>query len=153
MVKALWRELEEMTPEQRGAMLLPEGIGVGQQVDGQMMWTCEHTPVYLRARRSFEHSPQWKQFRQEFLEEHPVCARCGKKATVVHHRDNYTVDVTLIAWGFQWIFKRPECCQALCAECHYAGHERLIQAEAPGKADMVHRLGNWVSGLLRRDRS
>jgi len=122
MVKALWRELEEMTPEQRADRLLPKDVQVWDKVEGQPMPICPHTDDYIKVRGSFTHSPEWRRFRQKFLEAHPVCERCGRKADSVHHRESYRVEVTLIAWGFRWVFARPECCEALCTECHYAGH-------------------------------
>jgi hypothetical protein len=141
-MKALWRELEEMTPEQRGDTLLTGEVAAGIPVDGCTMWICEHSPLYLKARRSFHHSAEWKRFRREFLEEHPVCVRCGAPATVVHHINAYTIDKTLIAWGFSWIFEHPECCAPLCHECHYEEHKGLIASEAfrePRKAGFLRR--------------
>jgi len=32
------------------------------------MTVCEHTPLYIKARRSFFHSREWKQFSQQLIE-------------------------------------------------------------------------------------
>jgi len=67
---ALWRIVEEMTPEERLDFLVgnPEVLicrrGSIPGEPEQVMTVCEHTPLYIKARRSFFHSREWKQFSQ-----------------------------------------------------------------------------------------
>lgn len=142
---ALWRQIEEMTFEQRMELFQPD-TGVRMAIPGQAEDTfpiCPHSELYIRARRSFSHSKEWKEFRQKFLTRHPVCGRCGEPATVVHHRVPYNVDHTLVRLGFTWVFRHPECCGALCQECHYREHEPLIAQERK------HAKASWLERLFR----
>ena len=39
-----------------------------------------------------QRSSQWPALERQFLREHPTCAACGRKATVVHHVIPYHLD-------------------------------------------------------------
>jgi 5-methylcytosine-specific restriction protein A len=58
----------------------------------------------------FLKSTRWRRFRAWFLQDHPVCATCGRVATEVDHilRRRHRPDLALV----------PSNCQALCRSCH-----------------------------------
>jgi hypothetical protein len=74
-------------------------------------------------------SKDWRHFREKYLGEHPRCARCGQPANVVHHTGFFTLDTTVINFGFLEVLEHPECFEALCNDCHYQEHKPLIEAE------------------------
>ena len=61
------------------------------------------------------YDPRWRDIRDAFLKDHPICEHCGGTATLVHHRkrirDGGTNDYSNLI--------------ALCASCHgkYHAHE------------------------------
>ena len=76
----------------------------------------------------FYHSRQWAVTRIAYMAEHDfICERCGKPATVVHHRRYITPSnvrdpsVTL----------DPDNLECLCSECHNREHHGT-GATAPG---------------------
>jgi len=158
--KALWRIVEEMSPQERAHFLDPDrdmwmrmSLTIPGEPEGAAVF-CNHTPLYLKARRSFHHSPGWKAFRLHFLQDHPVCVGCGAPATVVHHTGLFTIDLTLIEWGFTWVFDHPECCQALCQDCHYQEHRQMIEAETQAartrRGDVKARSVAWIGRARRK---
>lgn len=67
----------------------------------------------------FYHSRQWRRAREAYLEaRHYICERCGKPASIVHHKRYITPEnvndpsVTLNFDNFE----------ALCSECHNVEH-------------------------------
>lgn len=58
----------------------------------------------------------WERARASFLREHPRCALCAARATVVDHRTPHKGDVGLFWNRSNW--------QALCAHCHNATKQR-----------------------------
>ena len=119
--KALWRQVEEMSPEER-LKVLPLNLL-------SPYGTVLHTKYYIKVRTSFVSSVVWKNFRRSFLVTHSKCERCRKVATVVHHRSLYTVDRTIIAEGLLESLKHLERFEALCQDCHYDEHEDMIENE------------------------
>lgn len=151
--KAQWRIIEEMSPAQRLELLCGETQSIAWQpialpeVSEEWSALIPHTPLWIRARRSFTHSREWREFRERVLQEHPRCAKCGLPADTVHHKGVYTMDATVIPLGFAWIFQHPKCCEAVCRECHYGVHETLIAAEA--RASIFSRVKVVMTRILR----
>lgn len=68
-------------------------------------------------------SPEWKKLRRMYLESRNyICERCGKTATICHHKEYITasnindVEVTL---NFDNL-------EALCQECHNKEHDHFL---------------------------
>ncbi len=150
---ALWRQIQEMTPQER-AKEMPFRALIDVHVPPRMLRNAQgralvgtelmdlvhvehavmcpiitHTKRWLKVRRSWMQSKEWLAFRQKYLQEHPVCTRCGAPAKVVHHIGGVNLDCTVINFGFLEILEYPECFEALCVECHYQEHKDLIEAE------------------------
>jgi len=130
--QALWRKIEEMNPQERREYLVGETeLEFSEFVTlpgktGEWLTECPFSCRYDKVVASFQASKEWKQFRVSFLTRHPTCSQCGGPANVVHHQDTYRTCLTILDWGLSWIFDHPECCNALCTECHFRHHERLI---------------------------
>lgn len=84
----------------------------------------EHQARYERRRRQeyeAERAPArergydatWERARRMYLARHPVCERCGRPATLVHHQQR------LVDGGARLDFDNLE---ALCAACHQEHH-------------------------------
>lgn len=57
------------------------------------------------------YSTAWDKARASYLAAHPTCARCGAKATVVHHLDRHHGKDSRTFWNkARW--------QPVCAACH-----------------------------------
>ena len=54
----------------------------------------------------------WQRIRKAYLEQHPACERCGRRAKIVHHRDG---DQHNNAWRNL---------EAMCWPCHETHHGR-----------------------------
>lgn len=67
-------------------------------------------------------SKKWQRVRKAYLEsKNYICERCGKPATIVHHKTHLTAaNVTngAIAYDFENL-------EALCQDCHNAEHEHF----------------------------
>ncbi|WP_417278409.1 HNH endonuclease [Celeribacter sp.] len=70
------------------------------------------------AQRGYNHA--WRKARIEFLNYHPVCARCGAPATVVDHIIPHKGDDRLFWDKSNW--------QALCKPCHDRQKQREERA-------------------------
>lgn len=92
-----------------------------------------HNEIWLKVRRSFFRSIEWKTFRFAYLRQNSICNRCGQIATVVHHKPPYTLDSTVIQEGFLGPLKFTDRFEALCKECHYREHMALIESEQSKK--------------------
>jgi len=152
MTIALWRQVEAMAPQQRLDFLMdtPDVFAaITMALPGQAERPhaiCRHTDVYIRARRSFTQSKEWKEFRLKFLETHTACEKCGATEHLqVHHAGCYTVDHTVIQLGLTWVFDYPQCLEVMCQECHYQMHRTLIEHERKPKVRK-----SWLQRLLGR---
>jgi 5-methylcytosine-specific restriction protein A len=58
---------------------------------------------------------EWRQWAKEYLLRHPVCAICGKRATVVDHKD-IPGKVMLDMWGYFPLDEKYY--QPLCQSCN-----------------------------------
>lgn len=124
-----------MTPEERVSYFTegsfsPEFVAQQMAQDGEsFIFIVPHSRLWLRVRLSFQNSKEWKAFRNQFLEKHPDCARCGKKADIVHHRNFYTLNSRVVEEGFLEGLRHEERFGSLCFDCHYQVHEELIITE------------------------
>ena len=69
-------------------------------------------------------SKRWMQVRNKFIREHPICERCGKLATEVHHRvplNRFRNDPFKME---QMAFDEDNL-QSLCHVCHRQAHVEL----------------------------
>lgn len=68
---------------------------------------------------SFYKSKQWQRTREAFLScRHFICERCGKPATIAHHKTYLTAE-NLSDPSISLSFENLE---ALCQDCHNAEH-------------------------------
>lgn len=161
-MKALWRRVEDMTLEERVSFLhgerapnpLTDIEGVCPCSDAETgerymidMTTCErlplehpsyrwripHTKLWIRVRRSWIQGKVWREFSREFRAQHPDCARCGAPSFCTHHAGQHSLDHTVLEHGFLEPLEHPERFAALCSDCHYEGHQGLIEAERARK--------------------
>ncbi len=134
--QALWKKIEAMTPDERREFLGCDFMGLtkysktGPPGDDWVQ-VIPHTELWLKVRRSFNHSPEWKAFRAAYLKRHTRCDRCGEAAIVVHHRSPQNLDATVINEGFLAPLQDESRFEALCQDCHYKEHETLIASERP----------------------
>ena len=97
-------------------------------------------------------SPRWRRVRNLYLHQHPICERCGKLATEVHHINNlmlYRDDPIKME---QMAFDEDNL-MALCHDCHNKVHtemgknkNRVKNAEAYHKEKLenfLKNLDNW----------
>lgn len=134
MKKALWRSVEDATPQERLALLgQPDGVKLGK--------VLKHTPEYMKARNSFYRSKEWVVFRTGMLSDNSVCSVCGGLATQVHHKDTEddinTIDSTLLEYGFLYTLQDKTKFEPICQECHYQHHKELIGAESLIKSGLT----------------
>jgi uncharacterized protein (DUF983 family) len=154
---ALWKKIEAMTPDERLEFLgcefmrltkysktgppVTEYSKIGPPGNGWLS-VIPHTQLWRKVRRSFNHSPEWKSFRAAYLKHHAICKRCGKPATVVHHRPPQNLDATVLNEGFLAPLQDESRFEALCQDCHYQEHEVLVASERPEEyAQYQKRLG------------
>lgn len=82
------------------------------------------TKTKRRAGQKVYDSRSWEKLRIMYMEsKHWICERCGRPATVCHHREHLTADNATdphIAYDVANL----EC---LCHECHNAEHNRFNQ--------------------------
>lgn len=81
------------------------------------------------AQVAFYRSKQWRKARAAYMEaRHHVCERCGRPATIVHHRQHITPGNV----SDPSITLNPENFMAVCVDCHAWLHG--MQSTAPGLA-------------------
>ncbi len=104
-----------------------------EEVERLFTWNkiVVHDRAWKRLRGSFNNSTEWREFRLEWLTEHPVCVRCGQMDCIlqVHHVGLDTLDMTVLEEGFLEGLKHPERFETVCQDCHYLGHLSLINGE------------------------
>ncbi|WP_245803095.1 HNH endonuclease [Acuticoccus yangtzensis] len=79
--------------------------------------TCEHRRAYLKRRdqergtaRQRGYDSEWERARRAFLEQNPLCVRCGEAAVIVDHIVPHRGNTQLFWLRTNW--------QALCRRCH-----------------------------------
>lgn len=104
-----------------------------EEVERLFTWNkiVVHDRAWKRLRGSFNNSTEWREFRLEWLAEHPACVRCGQMDGIlqVHHVGLDTLDMTVMEEGFLEGLKHPERFETVCQDCHYLGHLSLINGE------------------------
>ena len=71
------------------------------------------------AQVAFYHSQQWRKARAAYLDaRHHICERCGRAASIVHHK-RYITPANV---GDPSITLDPSNLEALCIDCHNAEH-------------------------------
>ena len=70
---------------------------------------------YEHPLRKRGNSGPWRKFRTKFLSRHPLCAHCGRQATVVDHIVPLRYKTATLA-----DLLAVDNCQALCTPCHDA---------------------------------
>lgn len=107
--------------------------------DTKIKWrkVIVHDKRWMRLRNSFHGSNEWKSFRNRWLTENPVCARCGKSGGIfqVHHKPPYNLDSTVLEEGFLEGLKHSERFETLCRDCHKGKHADTIEYEKSFKGD------------------
>ena len=69
-------------------------------------------------------SRKWRRIRKAYLESvNYICERCGKPASVVHHK-TYLTEANSFDGSIAYDFNNLE---ALCQDCHNAEHEHFIK--------------------------
>ena len=117
--------------------LLAETLGVEsltlEDVERHFTWNKPviHDIAWIRLRSSFYGSREWKEFRLEWLAEHPACVRCGRMDGIlqVHHAGLTSLDETVMEEGFLEGLKHPERFETICRDCHELDHQGLIKSE------------------------
>ena len=72
-----------------------------------------HKSDYARAHPEhfrLYNNKRWRRYRRMFLSEYPICAECGREATICDHVRDHDGD-----WDTFW---DPANHQPLCARCH-----------------------------------
>ena len=59
-------------------------------------------------------SDEWRRCRAAYLAKEPLCERCGKPATQVHHKERLTPDNI----HDPSVSLNPDNLEALCMDCH-----------------------------------
>jgi len=82
---------------------------------------------WIRLRRSFIQSPEWRAFRLAWLDEHPACARCDRTygSLHIHHVSPYTLRLTVLDEGFLEGLRHPERFKTMCGDHHIESHPGL----------------------------
>ena len=117
--------------------LLAETLGIEsltlEDVERHFTWNKPviHDIAWIRLRSSFYGSREWKEFRLEWLAEHPACVRCGRMDGIlqVHHAGLTSLDETVMEEGFLEGLKHPERFETICRDCHELDHQELIKSE------------------------
>lgn len=65
------------------------------------------------AKRGYDYT--WQVFAKKFLQEHPICALCGRPSTVCDHKD-IPAQIMINMWGKFDL--EPDLYQALCTSCN-----------------------------------
>ena len=94
-------------------------------------------------------SSRWRKIRNQYLKEHPVCERCGKLATEVHHIKNLMMfrDDPL---RMEMMAFDEDNLQALCHDCHCQVHYEMGKnRNSKEHREEYHkeRLDNFIKNL------
>ncbi len=156
--KALWRQVEDMTMQERIEFLEGERVpdvlskiegvclyhdtdtgerGMIDTTTGEVLppdhpaycWWIPHTALWIKVRSSWMRGKVWREFSRSFRAEHPTCARCTAPSFCTHHAGAHTLDYNVLEDGFLQALGHPEYFEALCGDCHYEGHRKMIEAE------------------------
>jgi len=164
--KALWRQVEDMTKQERieflGGKRIPDvrseivgvcpcyNVATGERYMIDMdtaerlpldhpayRWWIPHTTLWLRVRRSWIQGKVWREFSRSFRAEHPICGQCDAPSFCAHHLPPHNLDHTVLEHGFLEALEHPEYFAALCSDCHYEGHREMIESERAGRGRLT----------------
>jgi len=125
---AKWRIFEKLQPEERlKEIKVKKNVELGYTTPYNII--IVHNKKWIELRDSFNRSKEWQNFRLDFLKKHPKCEECSKKASVVHHKTPFTLDLTVVYEGFLFGLQFESRFQSLCMDCHFGEHEKMIDYE------------------------
>lgn len=70
-------------------------------------------------------SKKWKTIRNEYINEHPVCERCGQQATTVHHIRRFSQGLN--KKEIEQLAYDKNNLMSLCMKCHLSEHRRTLE--------------------------
>lgn len=110
---ALWKAMDKLTPEKRevyygDVIKALESNNLKEQEIAIKYWTKWY--------QGFRDSKEWKAFRKKYLEENPICKKCGAPSCSPHH--NPPAIKFFIQHGFTKPLQDYNNFEPLCKECH-----------------------------------
>lgn len=84
-----------------------------------------HASKNKQHRKLIQHiynSKKWKQLRNSYITQHPICEYCGKPATTVHHIKRFSIATN--KREMEQIAYDEHNLMSLCVKCHLSQHRK-----------------------------